>query len=157
MADSAKIKYAGSVSVSETLEALDTNNTVTLIHSKIDSTLGGSNDYSLTGVEELSYETGLATTTSYVDVDFSSGEYDGMGGNTEAAIKFLFVKIDSAASTGTPDCHVKVAGVDAMIQLSGAGDFCIVPLGEYDNATNRIAVKSSEATELANITILAAK
>ena len=39
MADSANIQYAGSVVVKETLEAADTSNTVSLIHSKLDKAL----------------------------------------------------------------------------------------------------------------------
>ena len=73
MADSAEIKYSGSVIVTETLEALDTTSTTTLIHSKVDKGLGGSFNFNPASVSEFSLVTGLETTDALVDITFSDG------------------------------------------------------------------------------------
>ena len=168
MADSALITYKGSVSVTETLEGVDgANNTATMIHSKVDKILGGSFSLIPTSVTEFSIVTGLVTTAGYVDINFSDGTtghvkdtfYDGMTAADEASVDFFFAYIESAASTGTPDATFKF-GNSTLFQpkLYGVGDFCIIPMVNYNQSTGNFDVEviSSGATTLAKITVLMA-
>ena len=153
MAD--RLEYSGSVTPIETLAGNDTNNVADIIHSRVDTALGGNVSRNLSSVTTISYDASLLTTTSKVDINFSVGDYDGLTGNSNANIDFLFIKIISAASTGTPDCTIEIRSVD-LIELKGVGDFCILPLKTYDNGTYRLAVQSSGATTVCNIAVLAA-
>ena len=142
MADSAKIQYNGSVVVSEILEGLDTSNTSTMIHSKVDKSLGGSFNIIPNLVSGLSIVTGLETTASSVAITFSDG-----------------TTIESALSTGTPDCTFKFANqTNFQPKLYGIGDFCIIPMNTYNQNTGSydVEVISSGSTTLCKITVLLA-
>jgi len=167
MADSANIRYAGSVVVKETLEAADTSNTVSLIHSKLDKALGGSFDFNAASVTEFSVVTGLETTVSSVDINFTdltTGHvkatfYDGMTAASESSVDFFFAYIESALSTGTPDCTFKFGNQTAFQpMLKGVNDFCIIPMRNYNQGTSNynVEVISSGSTALSKITVLMA-
>jgi hypothetical protein len=167
MADSAKIQYNGSVVVSETLEGGDTSNTSTMIHSRVDKALGGSFNFSPASVTEFSIVTGLETTVALVDINFTdltTGHvkatfYDGMTAADEASVDFFFATIESALSTGTPDCTFKFGNSTAFQpMLKGVGDFCIIPMVNYNQGTSNFDVEviSSGATTTAKITVLMA-
>ena len=169
MADTANIRYSGSVTVSETLEALDTTSTTTIIHSKVDKTLGGSFNFNPASVSEFSLVTGLETTTGLVDITFSdltTGHtkatfYDGLTNTAAAAtsVDFFFAYIESALSTGTPDATFKF-GNSTLFQpmLKGLGDFCIIPMVNYNQGTGNFDVEviSSGSTTLCKLTVLIA-
>ena len=167
MADSANIQYSGSVIVKETLEAADTSNTVSLVHSKLDKTLGGSFNFDAGSVAEFSVVTGLQTTTGLVDITFSdltTGHtkatfYDGMTAASETSVDFFFATIESALSTGTPDATFKF-GNSTLFQpmLKGVGDFCIIPMVNYNQNTSNFDVEviSSGSTTLCKLTVLLA-
>ena len=167
MADSANISYSGSVVVKETLEAADTSNTVSLVHSKLDKTLGGSFNFDAGSVAEFSVVTGLQTTTGLVDITFSdltTGHtkatfYDGMTAASETSVDFFFATIESALSTGTPDATFKF-GNSTLFQpmLKGVGDFCIIPMVNYNQNTSNFDVEviSSGSTTTAKLTVLMA-
>ena len=168
MADSAKIKYSGSIVVSETVEGNDTTNTSTMIHSRVDSILGGSFDFTPASVTEFSLVTGLQTTTGLVDITFSDGTtghvkdtfYDGMTAASEASVDFFFAKIESATTKGqTPDCTFKF-GNSTLFQpmLKGIGDFCIIPMVNYNQGTSNFDVEviSSSSVKTCKITVLMA-
>ena len=167
MADSAKIQYNGSVVVSEILEGLDTSNTSTMIHSKVDKSLGGSFNIIPNLVSGLSIVTGLETTASSVAITFSDGTtghvkstfYDGLTAATETSVDFFFATIESALSTGTPDCTFKFANqTNFQPKLYGIGDFCIIPMNTYNQNTGSydVEVISSGSTTLCKITVLLA-
>ena len=167
MADTANIRYTGSVVVKETIEATDTSNTVSLIHSKLDKTLGGSFDFDLGSVTEFSVVTGLETTTGYVDINFTdltTGHtkatfYDGMTAATEASVDFFFAYIESALGSGTPDCHFKFGNQWAFLPfLRGLDDFCIIPMVNYNQSSSNFNVEviSTGSATLCKITVLMA-
>ena len=167
MADSANISYSGSVLVKETLEAADTSNTVSLVHSKLDKTLGGSFNFDATNVAEFSVVTGLETTTGLVDINFTdlttghvkASFYDGMTAADEASVDFFFATIESALSTGTPDATFKFGNQTAFQpMLKGLGDFCIIPMVNYNQGTGSFDVEviSSGSTTLCKLTVLMA-
>ncbi len=167
MADTANIQYNGSIIVKETLEATDTSNTVSLIHSKLDKSLGGSFNFNLGSVSEFSVVTGLQTTASLADIIFSDATtnhvkatfYDGMTAAGETSVDFFFATIESALSTGTPDATFKFANqTDFQPMLKGIGDFCIIPMANYSQNTLNydVEVISSEATTTAKLTVLMA-
>ena len=152
--DVGKIKYSGNVTVIEEQETMDDSGAVFRgIHSEVGRSLGGTIQKTLGALTNISYDASLPTTTSAADIDFSSGDYDGLTGNSATGIDFLFIAILSAASTGTPDCTIEIGGADLM-NLIGVGDFCILPLKNYSNAGARLAVYSSGATTVANVVVL---
>ena len=167
MADSATIKYNGSVSITETLEALDTSQTTTIVHSKVDKAFGTDFSFNPASVSEFSLVTGLETTTGLVDItfsDLSTGHtkatfYDGMTAASEASVDFFFAYIESALSTGTPDATFKF-GNSTLFQpmLKGLGDFCIIPMVNYNQGTSNFDVEviSSGSTTLCKLTVLMA-
>ena len=166
MADSAKIEYSTSVIVSETLEStLDTSDTSTMIHSKVDKALGGSFNITPNTVAGLAIVTGLQTTDSSVDITFSDGTtghvkdtfYDGLTAATETSVDFFFAKIESALSTGTPDCTFKFANqTNFQPKLYGVGDFCVIPMDSYNQNTGSydVEVISSGPTTRCKITVM---
>ena len=167
MADSASIQYSGSVIVKETLEAADTNNTVSLIHSKLDKHLGGSQTITINTVAGFSVVTGLETTTTLTDINFSdltTGHvkktfYDGLNAASETNVSFVFAKIEEALSTGTPDASFKFADqTNFYPKLVGVGDFMIIPLTDYNQDTSDydIEVVSSGASTTCRVTVLLA-
>ena len=167
MADSANIQYSGSVIVKETLEAADTSNTVSLIHSKLDKSLGSSFNFDTANVAEFSVVTGLETTASTVDINFTdlttghvkASFYDGMTAISEASVDFFFAYIEEALSTGTPDCTFKFGNQTAFQpMLKGLNDFCIIPMANYNQNTSNydVEVISTGSTTLCKITVLVA-
>ena len=168
MADSAKIRYSGNVTVTETLEGNHTADTYTMIHSRVDDILGGNFDFNPASVTEFSLVTGLQTTTGLVDITFSDGTtghvkdtfYDGMTAATETSVDFFFAKIESAITEGqVPDCTFKF-GNSTLFQpmLKGVGDFCIIPMVNYSQNTSNFDVEviSSGSTKTCKITVLMA-
>ena len=167
MADTANIKYNASVTVTETVEGNDTNNTSTMIHSRVDKILGSSFNFNPASVTEFSLVTGLETTAASVDITFSDATtvhvketfYDGMTAASEASVDFFFAYIESALSTGTPDCTFKFANqTNFQPMLKGVGDFCIIPMVDYNQGTGNydVEVLSSGTTTKAKITVLMA-
>ena len=167
MADSATIKYSGSVDITETLEALDTSQTTTIVHSKVDTGFAANFSFNPASVSEFSVVTGLETTTGLVDITFSDAStghvkatfYDGMTAASEASVDFFFAYIESALSTGTPDATFKFANqTNFQPMLKGVGDFCIIPMANYNQGTGSydVEVMSSGATTTAKITVLMA-
>jgi len=158
MADSANIEYSGSVTVKETLEASDPSNTVSLIHSQVDKTLDGNFNFDLSDVSEFSIVTGYPITSVAVDIDFTTG-YDGMTAASETSVDFFFAKIESALSTDTPDAAFKFGNQNLFRpQLKGVGDFCIVPMWNYNMGTTNYDIKvySTLWTTICNVTVLIA-
>ena len=167
MADSALITYKGSLTVTETLEGVDTTNTSTMIHSKVDKILGGNFKFIPVSVSEFSIVQGLQTTGVTTDITFSDGTtghvkdsfYDGMTATSETSVDFFFAYIESALSTGTPDATFKFGNQTVFRpMLYGVGDFCIIPMVNYSQNTANfdVEVLSSSSTTLAKITVLLA-
>ena len=167
MADSANIEYSGSIVVKETLEASDTSNKVTLVHSRLDKSLGGNFNFNLGNSTEFSVVTGLETTASLVDINFADAStghvkttfYDGLTAASEASVDFFFARIESALSSGTPDATFKFGNQTAFQpMLKGLGDFCIIPMVNYSQNTSNfdVEVMSSGSTTLCKVTILMA-
>jgi len=68
-------------------------------------------------------------------------------------ISFIFIKIVSAVSSGTPDVAISVDNdVTYPINLLGIGDFAILPLNGF--APTNIHVKSSGSAARANVEII---
>jgi hypothetical protein len=135
MADIAKINYSGSLTIAEVLEALDTTQSSSLMHSKIDKTLGGSIEKQLDNVSAIVYKSSqTVNSTSYLDMD-DSATYEGFTWSDGATINidFFFCRIIEPVTTGqTPSVIITLdAGTTSHIKLTGINDFCIIPLDNY--------------------------
>ena len=137
MADSSTINYKGSLIIKEVLEALDTTQSSSLIHSKIDKTLGGSIKKTLDSVSALVYNSSqTVNSTSHADISFVA-TYEGFywltGPTDDINIDFFFCRIIEPVTTGqTPSVLISFDdGATSYIKLTGINDFCIIPLDDY--------------------------
>ena len=154
MATNFKLRISGSVVPTEEVALADTTTVSYNIHSTIDKTLGSSitKDYGTASTEVL-YDTYL-TTTAGVVLSHSTIL------NSDPTVGFLFMKIISAGSSGTPECSIAIdATPNYSIRLTGVGDFCMIPFDDniYSINASGITVISSGATTVANIEILVGK
>lgn len=148
------IRYSANVIPIERTTLADTTTTVDDVHSTIDKVLGSTitKNYG-TAATEVIYDTYL-TTTSGVALSHSTIL------NSNPTVGFLFIKILSAGSSGTPDCFIGVdAVVNYRIKLSGVGDFCVIPFDDniWAITAAEISLISSAASTVANIEILVGK
>ena len=142
------IQYSAHCTPIEELEATDSSNKARLVHSSIDKSVGGSGEFSCaTTATNIKYKKS-ATTDEAVALNHASHI------GTFAGCDFLMIKIESAASTGTPDVDVKLGGASISL-LSGGGDVILLRPKGYNLSS--IQVLSSSATTIANIEILAGK
>jgi len=148
------IRYSANIVPIERTTLADTTTTVDDVHSTIDKVLGSTitKDFG-TAATEVIYDTYL-TTTSGVVLSHSTIL------NTNPSVGFLFVKIVSAGSSGTPDCSIAIDAIpNYSIKLSGVGDFCVIPFDDniYGITASGITIISSGAATVANIEILVGK
>lgn len=154
MATNFKLRISGSVIPTEEVVLTDGSTVSYNIHSTIDKILGGSitKDYG-TASTEVIYDTYLTTTSGVL---LSNPAIL----NSNPTIGFLFIKIVSAGSSGTPDCYISIDSVpNYNIRLVGVGDFCMIPFDDatYTLTAGDIRVISSASTTVANIEILVGK
>jgi hypothetical protein len=147
MATAFKMKYSASVTPIETIEATDTSQKISLVHSQIDKSIGG-------GIEIACGATaGNVGYKEAVTTDTTTDSIDSITVLTLTGIDFLMVKIkaNGDASTVTPDCTIEIGGQVAS-KLIGVGDVCLLrPSGAAGTA---IEIYSSGATALAKIDIM---
>lgn len=148
-----KIEYRGFLVPKETTTLSDGSETITSINSNIDKVFGSSIEKSFgTSSANVKYKEYL-TTTSGVLLSHSSIF------NSSPNIKFLFIRIVSAGSSGTPNCIVAFDSTpNYFIKLSGVNDFCMIPLddggGIYALTAGDIRIMSEGSTTVANIEII---
>ena len=147
MATTFKVDYSASATPIEAIQATDTSNVASIIHSSIDKSVGGSNLISCsttsTNVAYVDYTT-TATDTTKLDIAL---------GGTITGIDFLIIKIREAGSTGTPDVELRLGSGDTSKQfLSGVGD--VMMLRPKGWAGDDYEIFSSGATTLAKLDIL---
>lgn len=147
-----RVNYKTTITPTETVTLSDGTDTVKAINSNIDKTLGAGIEKSYGSAStDIKYKDEYITTTLGValsNVDIL---------NSTADAFFLFIKISSAASSGTPDCYISIDdGTNYTIKLTGAGDFCVIPIddGLGNVRTSNIYVRSSGATTVAKIEVL---
>ncbi len=154
MASNFKLRLSGSVVPTEEVVLADTSTVSYNIHSTIDKILGSSitKDFG-TASTEILYDTYLTTTTP---VALSAATIL----NSDPDMGFLFMKIVSAGSSGTPDVLVSIDALGTQsIMLKGVGDFCMIPFADNINTITAASIKlsSSVSTTVANIEILVGK
>lgn len=155
MATNYKIRYSGSAIPTEEVALADGTTISYNIHSNIDKILGSSitKDFGTASTEVL-YDTYLTTTTP---VALSAAAIL----NSTPDMGFLFMKIVSAGSSGTPDVLMSIDGATATqsIMLKGVGDFLMIPFADniLTITASSIKISSSGATEVANVEILVGK
>ena len=150
MAISFKLKYAASATPIETIQATDTSQTVSLVHSSIDKSIGGGLEIACgataTNVKYEEYTTTATTTTTLTSIT----------AETPTGIDFLMVKIkaDGDDTTVVPDCTIEIGGQIAS-KLIGIGDVCLLrPAGV---ALASVEIFSSSGTARAKVDILVGK
>ena len=168
MADSSKLIYDGSVTITEILEALDTTQSSSILHSKIDKILGGSIEKTLSSVSSVVYlSSQTVNSTSLADISFSA-TYEGFywlpSPSSDINIDFFFCRIIEPVTTGqTPSVRISLDdGTTSYIKLTGINDFCIIPLDDYrvvQESTGDcfLRFKAAGASNFANIEWLVAK
>jgi hypothetical protein len=164
MADIARINYAGSLTIVEVLEALDTTQSSSLLHSKIDKTLGGSIEKTLSSVSAVVYlSSQTVNSTSYADMS-GVATYEGFTWTDGATINihFFFCRIIEPVTTGqTPSVIITLdAGTTSHIKLTGIDDFCIIPLDNYAVQVDpnwKLKFKADGSTTFAKVEWLVAK
>lgn len=166
MANTARINYAGSLTIVEVLKAMDATQSASILHSKIDKTLGGSIEKQLDNVSAIVYKSSqTVNSTSYADID-GSATYEGFywidSHTSDIKIDFFFCRIIEPVTTGqTPSVIITLdAGTTSYIKLTGVNDFCIIPLDDYkvqDSSGWRLKFKAASASNYANIEWLVAR
>lgn len=156
MATDFKLRYSGSVSPLEVVTLSDGVDAVRVINSNIDKSLSSTIEKSYGSVStEIKYKASYLTTITGVALSHSSIL------NSSADMGFLFIKISSAGSSGTPECYVSLDGGSTYrIRLLGTGDFCIIPFdldAQMPPQTSDCYVKSGSATTAAYIEVLTGK
>lgn len=154
MATNFKLRYSGRVIPTEEVALADGTTISYNVHSTIDKILGSSitKDYG-TASTEVIYDTYLTTTSG---VALSAAAIL----NTNPTVGFLFIKIASAGSTGTPYVNIAMdITPNYRIALEGVGDFCMIPFDTNLNAitASEITIMSPSASTVANIEILVGK
>lgn len=150
MADSFSIKFNIYAIPLETVEMTDTTQSLTGVHSSIDRTFGGGMAANCGAVAANVGFVDYATTTG--GVLLGSMGFTGL----PQGITFIFIKINSAISTGTPDVFISLdAGTPVYsVSLSGVGD-CLLIRSSLGSLTGQdILIKSSASAARANISIL---
>lgn len=149
MASEFKVRYSFAVTPYETVEFTDTTQTSTKVHTTIDKSFYSSQEYT-TGTlsTTIRYKDSHTTTTSPVALSDSSVM------NVSVLVRLVYIKILSAASTGTPDVYVQFGNETSVTSfLQGVGDAMALPVA---GNTNSIKIFSSGATTRANVEILIA-
>lgn len=132
----------------ERITLVDTTTTADFVHSTIDKTLASTIIESFgTTVTDIKYKAYLTTTN---DVALSAATIF----NVTGAVTFVFIRIVSAGSSGTPNVSVTFNSIDHPIGLSGAEDFCALPLKWDNQDLSNIKIASSGATTVANVEIM---
>jgi hypothetical protein len=152
MADKFLIQYSASSTPIEQLEATDTTQSVRIVHSSIDKSIGGNREVACGGTAANVIYKDYKTTNAAVLMS------DATIINTFAGAEFLMIKIRSAASTGTPDCTVEISNGVQWVEtckLKKAEDVMMLPLTNKNLAEIRLI--SSSATRIANLDILVGK
>ena len=147
MATTFKINYAANATPIEAIQATDTSNVASIVHSSIDKSFGGNKLLSCgTTSTHVKYKD-YTTTDAYVTLEHANIMNDA-GINCD----FILVKIREAGSSGTPDVVISLNASTDHIKLQNIGDVCLLPLANVAGET--IAFKSSGATELSKVDIL---
>lgn len=148
MASNFKIKFAASALPIEEIQMTDTSQTLSGVHSSIDKSFSGGQTVTFsTTATDVGFDDYLTTTSG---VDLASMGFSGL----PQGVKLLFIKIVSAGSSGTPDVQASIdGGSNYTILLSGVNDCTLLRLDGV--ATNEILLKSSGATTVANVSMLA--
>ena len=147
MAISFKLKYSASATPIETIQATDTSQTVSLVHSSIDKSIGGGSELACgataTNVKYEEYETTPAGVSLNTIV-----------GDTITGIDFLIVKIKSAkdAAADDPNLFLDISDDSYPNRLDGVGDCCMLRLNGLAGAD--IKLKSTATTGLCNVDIM---
>jgi len=150
VATSFKFRYSGQVVPTEEVTLSDGSDVSYNINSNLDKVFGSSTIKTIgTTSTKVLYDTYL-TTTSPVALSHSTIL------NEVGVMSFLYIKIVSAGSSGTPDVAGKFYTVDPVVDgypfsLSGVGDFIIIPLLM---STASVSIYSTGATTVANVEIL---
>lgn len=148
-----KIQYNGSIIPKEVTTLSDGADDVTTLNSNIDKILGGSIEKSFgSSSTNVRYKEYLTTTSGVLLSNASIF-------NSSPNIKFLFIRIASAGSSGTPNCLIAFDSTpNYSIKLSGVNDFCIIPLddsgGIYSLTAGDIRILSEGSTTVANVEIM---
>ena len=145
MATSFKFRYSGSVVPTEEVTLDDGTDVSYNINSNLDKTFGSSFTRTIGAASSKVATATYLTTTDAVALS------DATILNSGTALVFLFVRIVSAGSTGTPEVGIAFTGGTGGILLTGVGDFCILPcFFDPDNVT----IVATTAAQVANIELL---
>lgn len=142
-----EIRYATYIAPLEKNVFADGSDELRVPHSDLDRSYGSKDTIiAASGDEALAHHTYL-TTTSGVSIEAGAG----ICGDS---VVFAIFIIESAGSTGTPDCEISLdGGANWDEKLVGVGDVTIMQIDSIDADT--IQVRSTGATTVANIRILA--
>jgi len=163
--DVGKLSYSGKVTPIEEQERhVDDGTVLRGIHSRIGKSLGDSIEKTLTSITGIVYESSqTVNNTSYVSLDGDPCTYEGFTWGFGGNIDFLFVRIIEPVTAGqTPAVWITFDGTTDRIRLYGTGDFCIVPLHDYQTATDpgangstKLKIKAVGASNYAKVEFLA--
>ena len=148
MGDYATFQYSGKVAPMEEVQSVD-GNRKRIVYSTIDKVLGGASEYQLgdAGDNLISYKE-YTTTTSRVSLEHST-----IFNNSGIGLNFLAIFIKEAAASLTPDCKVYFENTVLIGQLSGIGDFLIMPMRNEDYNGDKVQISSS-TNNLAKVDII---
>jgi len=150
--------YAVNITPKETTLLSDGVDTVITVNSNIDKVLGSAISGKSWGTDaaKIKYDATYTTTTTT-----TTGWNSIIGSSPTAIVTFLFMRIISAASSGTPNVTVNyddgVTDAFQIAYLSGVGDCFLLPLNSNEArayATANFKVYSTGATSIANVETL---
>lgn len=146
MATNFKLNYMASITPIESVTLSDGSETTDSVNSNIDKIISSGISKTIgTAKTNIGYGIGVTTASG---IDMTNWTLD----NIPTTIKFLFIRIVSAASSGTPDAYISLdADVSYPIILTGVGDLTIIPMSVIPTDILR---KSSSATTIANIEVI---
>ena len=148
MASNFKVNFRASVIPIEEIEMTDTSQTLSGIHSSIDKMFSGGQTVTMSQTAtDVGFVDYLTTTTG---VNFDSLSFSGI----PQGIKFIFIKIVSAGSSGTPNVQLSLDGGSSYpLYLTSVND-CLMVRSDGSLTALDIYIKSSGATTTANTSIL---
>jgi len=150
--------YSVNIVPKETNTLSDGADTVVTIDSNIDKIIGSSILSKALGTDatRIKYDATYTTTTTT-----STGWNSIIGSSPSNVVKFLFMRIISAGSSGTPTVHVVfddgVNPSNQLAYLSGVGDWFLLPINANEGATytsDEFKVYSPSAATVANVETL---